>query len=497
MPRYLDAIAQCMTVALCALTWNPHQALAQNAAQTANVVADGDAYFAVGAFDLNRPFERQAFKDSAIKFAGYYAPYAIQAALAYRSDHQIVSGQDDFGDSANAKKAKGLFQRWQYMFDSDSYVICAKPGDSGCNNDQSGRWNLFSTDGLYYQVWARQRANTSCSEVSIAFRGTINSSVGLFLASWSSNFHSAARLAHVDDEYDQLARRIDAIITQIKQMDCYRKAAGKVQIVSVGHSLGGGLAELAAFAHDPKVGRITKVFTFNASPITAQDLVGDETWDTNRRQLTIDRVYQEGEVLSHYATIRGQQQTPALNCDPLVRTVQFNAVKPGVPQTAFEKTINWISPTAYDSYERHGIGPFAAKLVEWTDERKHYYEPLPGSGHTSCQLDPDYQMLGPPRQRENESTTVSYRNWQGNYAASSFDAEPSAPTRSRSRRSMIVAVVAPPETRDGDMTATEPGTFGPVYSVTTQPTGKVSRSRRLTTTQLLPHTVQRTAVVSF
>lgn len=398
MHIYLGTFSKCIfAIAAFVLTTQTQPVAAQEqVCQDTQVSAIGDAYFTVGAFDLNRPFECQSTKQSAFKFAGYYAPYAIQAALSYVNDHQIQGGPDNFGDAAIVEKAKRLFRQWEYQFDSTNYVICANPSDKNCNVDRPDRWTWYSADGLYYQVWARQRANGTCSEVSIAFRGTVNSSIALALASWSSNAHGI--VPRVDDEYDQLARRLDAVIEQIKQMGCYKRSNGRVQIVSVGHSLGGGLAEFAAFA--TKAGRIRKVFTFNSSPITAPDLVTDQTWSVNKQRLTIDRLYQEGEVLSKYAVIRNRQQTPPMECDPTVRTVQINAFKAGAPQTFFQRVVRRVSPSAYNAYEEHGIVPLASKLVEWTDERRPY-APLPVSAHTTCVPGPDYQMLpAPPAAQE-------------------------------------------------------------------------------------------------
>jgi pimeloyl-ACP methyl ester carboxylesterase len=448
-------------------------AFAQNgSAQQVN--GAGDAYFVIGAFDIDRKFELQAAKDSAAKFAGYYAPYAIQAALAYFPDHLIKGGPDDFGDETNVEKAKRLFRQWQFQFDSDSYVICAKPSDKDCNNDQPNRWILFSTNGLYYQVWARYRPNNSCSEVSIAFRGTENSTLSSIIASWSSNLHSLSRVAHVDDEYYQLARRVDAIIQQIKQLKCYQRAGG-AQIVSVGHSLGGGLAEFAALAHDPKVGRIAKVFTFNASPVTAPDLITDSRWNDSRQGLIIDRIYQEGEVLTAYSAVRDRQQTPALGCNPQVRTVQFSAVKPGAPKTRLQKVINFISPSAYGAYERHGIGPLASKLVEWTNENQVQYE-IPGGLQTNCVPEPDYKMPSPPPAQGNE--LISYGVRPSDFAAANFDFAGTVSRRNKkssrgfSRRETYGPAAA-------GLVDGRPTQFGPIYPGMIERSVSVAKSTKV------------------
>jgi pimeloyl-ACP methyl ester carboxylesterase len=95
-------------------------------------------------------------------------------------------------------------------------------------------------------------------------------------------------------------------------------------ITAVGHSLGGGLAQQAAYAD----GRIRLVFAFDPSFVTAYS-------DTpalsaiNSRGLKIDRVYEHGEILA-YARFLQRQILPASACDPQIRTVRFNLLD-GVP----------------------------------------------------------------------------------------------------------------------------------------------------------------------
>jgi len=247
-------------------------------AQPASAQSD-EVVFTTDLFRTSNPVQVKA---KATQYARYYAPYAIQAALAYAGNHEI--SPDDFG--ASTEKAKTLFRAWKLQGSSEGNIGCIDPFDSQCNAAKNAR--SFPTTGLSFQVWARLRQpdsqTTSCSEVSLAFRGTVNSSFSNFIASWASNLHSYDRLAGFDDEYDQVGRNIEAIVRGIQGLDCYQRARLKPQIVSVGHSLGGGLALFAAL-RNPRTApaRITKVFTFDSSPVAAIDLIDDDTLKLNSR----------------------------------------------------------------------------------------------------------------------------------------------------------------------------------------------------------------------
>jgi pimeloyl-ACP methyl ester carboxylesterase len=367
-------------------------AMVASLAQSADAQSD-QVTFTVGPFNTDQPPQ---VSTSAIPYAGYYAPYAIQAALAYAGDHQLSSTTFDDGPISN--KAINLFRAWHLQFSSDGYLGCVDLLDKDCNTARQTR--SIPATGLSFQVWARLRPpyseTASCSEVSIAFRGTVNSSFGAFFSSWASNLHIIDRKAGVDDEYDQLGRNIQSIIKTIQTLDCYKRAR-RPQIVSVGHSLGGGLAEF--FALRNPIGshpRIVKVFTFNTSPIAATDLIDKTTLDANAKRLVIDRINQQGELLSILPLIRRVQQVPARNCKPLTRIVQFNAFSPNhysvtklvVPQ----KVLQYVDSLAY-----HEINPLAKQLVAWTDVNQESYPALPVSD-ASCGT--DYQQLGPTDDQE-------------------------------------------------------------------------------------------------
>ncbi|ERF83986.1 DUF2974 domain-containing protein [Bradyrhizobium viridifuturi] len=309
-------------------------------------------------------------------YARYYAPYAIQASAAYlpldefnaRRATQDADGygadvnyavQTIFPDEKVKPRAREAFKRWRYQFGSDSYLTCIDPTDADCLAAYNNRGWSFS-GGPAFQVWARARsakvASGACSEVSIAFRGTVGTSLG----DWLSN---ADRFGSpYDDYYHQLRRNVDAIIKSVQNLDCYKRAAVKPQIVSTGHSLGGGLAQLAALATKLKGPRISKVFAFDPSPVTGAHLVDQSLRESNADGLTIDRIYQEGEVLSYVRSAAQQYPSAKSKCNPYVRTVKVDALPPGSP------------------IQLHGMTGMSTQLVQlsYNGETQLAYEAPPG-----------------------------------------------------------------------------------------------------------------------
>lgn len=65
--------------------------------------------------------------------------------------------------------------------------------------------------------------------------------------------------------------------------------------VAVGHSLGGGLAQQAAYAHLD----IRTVYAFDPSPVTGFRSVAKATREANSQGLTIYRAFEHGEILAY------------------------------------------------------------------------------------------------------------------------------------------------------------------------------------------------------
>jgi hypothetical protein len=292
-------------------------------------------------------------------YSRYYAPYAIQSAAAYLSfkrfddSPQMVIDNEGYGEDVkyalqgsigDSTPAREAIREWQYQFGNDGAPLaCIDKRDNACKNAFEKRgWEFGS--GPRYHVWARKRfphaGGVACTEISIAFQGT----VGFNRWDWTSN---ASRYGTpYDDYYHQLHRNINAIVNQIRSLDCYKRAPRAPQIVSTGHSLGAGLAQFVALANK----RIRKVFAFDPSPVTGAHLIDKKVLRANVQGLTIDRIAQYGEVLSIPRRLIEEYPPNRSPCNPAVRTVNVDAVRGG-------------------AVDLHMMNPLAGRIVGLTYDR--------------------------------------------------------------------------------------------------------------------------------
>jgi pimeloyl-ACP methyl ester carboxylesterase len=158
------------------------------------------------------------------------------------------------------------------------------------------------------QVWRRD--DPFCNELVIAFRGVNLLDPG----DWSYLRWLFPR----SDPYQQVQARIETIAAI---SGCRRPGT---RMVTVGHSLGGGLAEATAYTD----GRIRYVYAFNSFP--AGGFVGPDPTVQARTKigLGIDNVYEAGEIAD---IPRFLLKGPGTACNPRVRTVQFNLIPIGLP----------------------------------------------------------------------------------------------------------------------------------------------------------------------
>jgi hypothetical protein len=284
------------------------------------------------------------------RFARYYSPYALQAAAAYLDVATLNAARDlgatrdlaaqpigpdvkaaadyvlrDAGinDSGVAEKVTNYLRAWRYEFGREGYLECFEADPDCLEAIKKDRYVKRIPGGPAFHVWARtgfpQKRGAACREVSIAFRGT-DPTKGF----WSGLADGIADVDPVsgyvtDTHYRQLRRNIDAIINKITRLPCYRGTTG-TQIVSVGHSLGAGLSQLAALANNPKRHQIAKVFAFDPTSVTGASYVKEDIRVENAEHLIIDRIYQSGEFLQPIRRILQQYPKSAAPC---VRNVIF------------------------------------------------------------------------------------------------------------------------------------------------------------------------------
>lgn len=258
-------------------------------------------------------------------YAVLYKPYAEMAALAYTNPLYLTdktcpdAGKLRAGGTAETRASVNMLDDlngagWSCRFGHIGPYGC-KAGTPRC------------VDGLEYHVWRHGR----CGPAVIAFRGTDANEIG----DWLSNLHWFVG-RRLFDQYDQVQEAVPDIIKTLYQEGCRPRV-----IIATGHSLGGGLAQHVAYADK----RISYVYAFDPSPVTAFFGVPLPTRSEATQDLGIDRIYESGEILS-LPRYLASGVFPTSQCRPRVRIVRFTTV------------------TAPSLVERHRIGNLAKGLID-------------------------------------------------------------------------------------------------------------------------------------
>jgi pimeloyl-ACP methyl ester carboxylesterase len=229
-----------------------------------------------------------------------YDPRVYAAhAIAPRASTCSASRPEDCDEKDDLRAARWLSQ-WRYLWSCD--------GPDECKVRTAGQSEPVG--GLGVQIWARK--GSRCPEAAIVFRGTVGGNKG----DWESNFHWVLRDLPIYDQYDQVRYHVSDFISRVERDPCYRW--GFTQIIAVGHSLGGGLAQLAAYSDS----RIRRVYAFDPSMVTGFYSVDPPNRDRNVQGLRIERVYEFGEVLA-YGRLFMLHSIPLSPCNPRVVSVRF------------------------------------------------------------------------------------------------------------------------------------------------------------------------------
>jgi pimeloyl-ACP methyl ester carboxylesterase len=167
---------------------------------------------------------------------------------------------------------------------------------------------------LYFEVWERLGVNPV--DVVVVFRGTHE------LKDWWSNARWVTRFIPIGwDQYDKVRREIPNVVARAGNRH------RSVRVMSAGHSLGGGLAQQAAYASPD----IKQVYAFDPSPVTGFQSVPQPARDNNRTGIVIDRVFERGEILAYIRTFL-RRFVPLSLKDPSITEIRFSLRK-GDPVT--------------------------------------------------------------------------------------------------------------------------------------------------------------------
>jgi hypothetical protein len=256
----------------------------------------------------------------ATDYAALYAPYAMMATAAYTEPADFnrsncpdparlalpsADGDADYRASVRGWIAQLHGRGWQCDFGVYGSLPC--PPRAG------GSRECTPVGGLQFHVWRRMQGG-SCREAVIAFRGTDKNDRG----DWASNFRFLYRMMPKFDQYAQVQVHIKQIVARIKKNGC----AGKgIEFATAGHSLGGGLAQQAAYADDSQ--SIRYVYAFDPSPVTGFFDLSAMLREKATAGLGVDRAYESGEILALPRLIFENIYPPA-PCNPRIRTVRFN-----------------------------------------------------------------------------------------------------------------------------------------------------------------------------
>ena len=171
----------------------------------------------------------------------------------------------------------------------------------------------YKVNGLGYQVWIKESPGTPPQAI-IAFRGTDAKQLG----DWISNFRWVTRfIPFFWDQYDQTRALIPTLVESI-----HKKYGDNTFITTTGHSLGGGLAQQAAYMSH----HIRTVYAFDPSVVTGYYSVDTATREISEKGMSIQRIYEHGEILA-YIRLIFKELYPLTHADPKIVEVRYNLLE--------------------------------------------------------------------------------------------------------------------------------------------------------------------------
>ncbi len=184
---------------------------------------------------------------------------------------------------------------------------------------------------LRVEIWYRR----DDPAVAVTFGGTVVGNDKDLLANirW---FLPKSFLSEHPDEYTTIVQHVapkfaEEFQRRLSSPDPEWAFLKKAKLYSTGHSLGGGLAQQFAYSLPPNAPRkVTKVYAFDPSPVTGYLSVSQETRDHNRMGLSIDRIYERGEVLALLRSLTSFIYRPSKE-NAMIRGIRYSLFYPSTP----------------------------------------------------------------------------------------------------------------------------------------------------------------------
>ncbi len=193
---------------------------------------------------------------------------------------------------------------WEKISEKDIIAMPEKPENS------------YKTPGFGYNVWIKNK-ESAAPTVLIVFRGTDFDKFW----DWYSNIRWVTRfIPWVWDQYDQVRDFIPKLTADI--IEHYGEGKN-IRFVAAGHSLGGGLAQQAAYASS----NVNKVYAFDPSMVTGYYSVRPVSRrNENKAGVQTVRAYEHGEVLAYLRWFFRQLYTISAE-NPKIVEVRYNYQK--------------------------------------------------------------------------------------------------------------------------------------------------------------------------
>ena len=158
------------------------------------------------------------------------------------------------------------------------------------------RTPCVSESGLSYETFIfRKSGQGKIEEAVIAYRGTENYDLYEKVHDWRSNFSVA--FGFTKSQYSEALARLPHLVAALKMEN------PEIRIYATGHSLGGGLAQQAAYASS----NIERAYAFDPSSVTNWSYLKLNGYLTKEKggnpDPTIYRIYHRGEILAYMRAI--------------------------------------------------------------------------------------------------------------------------------------------------------------------------------------------------